>query len=74
MECGHSSDFVLASPCSPRVPVFLVILVFHVLLYSSVVSEALGSWRYAAQSLVRRQAVQSQEISNTAMKIGTYKV
>ena len=24
MECGHSSDFVLASPCSPRVPVFLV--------------------------------------------------
>ena len=23
MECGHSSDFVLASPCSPRLPVFL---------------------------------------------------
>ena len=24
VECGHSSDFVLASPCSPRLPVFLV--------------------------------------------------
>ena len=24
MESGHSSDFVLASPCSPRLPVFLV--------------------------------------------------
>ena len=23
MECGHSSDFVLASTCSPRLPVFL---------------------------------------------------
>ena len=23
MESGHSSDFVLASPCSPRLPVFL---------------------------------------------------
>ena len=23
MECGHSSDFVLTSPCSPRLPVFL---------------------------------------------------
>ena len=23
MECGHSSDFVLASLCSPRLPVFL---------------------------------------------------
>ena len=22
-ECGHSSDFVLASTCSPRLPVFL---------------------------------------------------
>ena len=22
MECGHRSDFVLASPCSPRLPVF----------------------------------------------------
>ena len=31
VECGHGIDFVLASPCVPRVPVFLV---FHVLLCS----------------------------------------
>ena len=45
VEFGHCIGFVLASPCIPRVPVFFVVLVFHVPLYSSVVSEALVSWR-----------------------------
>ena len=35
MECGHSSDFVLASPCSPRLPVFLGFPYFSLLSFST---------------------------------------
>ena len=59
VECGHGSDFVLASPCSPRVPMFLVVLEFHGLLCSKCHDR--NSWLLAMGSPDFSSAIGSPE-------------